>query len=282
MALDPLPLILVLLAALMHAGWNLIAKVGADRLVAMAVMKAPNTIVALGVLVVTGLPAAESWPFLFASAVVNSLYFYFLIHAYRGDLSLAYPVARGVAPLLVLVLSAVAVREVPSALGILGVAVISIAIFVLAARSDASRAHTQTIWWAGAVGMTIAVYTVIDGLGGRHAGTTMGYVASLNVLTGIVICTTAWLKRGNAAITGALRVYWRQGLIGGTLMLFSYMIVVYALTLAPMAKIAALRETSVIFAAILGVIVLREPFGARRIAASVILALGIILLVLAR
>jgi drug/metabolite transporter (DMT)-like permease len=276
------PVLLVLVSALMHAGWNLIAKRGTDRLLALAAMKAPNMLVALAVLLVAGLPAAGSWPFLLGSWVVNCLYFYFLLNAYRGDLSLAYPVARGVAPLLVLLLSAVAAGEVPGPGGIVGVALVSLAIFVLAARGHITRLHRETLGWAAGVGLTIAVYTVIDGLGARRADNAIGYVAALNVLTGIVMCGTAWLRRGGAAVVAGVRAEWKHGLVGGALMLFAYMIVVYAMTIAPMAQVAAVRESSVIFAAVLGVLVLREPFGARRIVASTILALGVGLLALGR
>jgi drug/metabolite transporter (DMT)-like permease len=282
MTLEPLALVLVLLSALMHAGWNLIAKIGGDRLVAMAVMKVPNMLAALLVLAFVGVPGRESWPFLIVSTCVNCMYFFFLIRAYRGDLSLAYPVARGVAPLLVLVLSAVSAHEMPTPVGVAGVLLISAAVLALAARRNGSRLHYETLVWAGGVGLTIALYTVIDGLGARRSGNVIGYVAILNVLTGIAVCGTAYARRGHALIAAGLRAYWRQGMVGGVLMLFAYMIVVYALTIAPMAQIAALRESSVIFAAILGVIVLREPFGRRRIAASVILDSGIALLALGR
>ena len=282
MGLEPLPLALVLISALMHAGWNLIAKIGRDRLVAMAVMKAPNMVVALVVLGVAGAPDAASWPFLVGSWVVNCLYFYFLTNAYRGDLSLAYPVARGVAPLLVLVLSAFAAREIPTVSVVVGVLTISLAIFVLAWRPERSPQHAETIRWAAAVGLAIALYTVIDGLGARRAGSVVGYVAALNVMTGISICGAAWFRRGRGPFFDALRRDWKHGLAGGTLMLLAYMIVVYALTIAPMGQVAALRESSVIFAAVLGVLVLREPFGGRRIAASAILAAGIALLVFGR
>jgi len=278
MTLEPLPLLLVLVSALMHAGWNLIAKLGSDRLIAMALMKAPNMLVALAVLAFAGLPAPESWPLLLASSGVNCLYFYFLINAYHaGDLSLAYPVARGLAPLFVLALSAIVAREIPSLAGFAGVVLISTAIFALAARRGATREHYATLLWASGVGLTIALYTVIDGLGGRSSGNVVGYVACLNILTGIAVCGAAIAKRGRAAVS-ALRGNWKNGLLGGTLMLFAYMIVVYALTLAPMAQIAALRESSVIFAAILGVIFLRERFGARRIVASAVVATGIAIL----
>jgi drug/metabolite transporter (DMT)-like permease len=278
MSLDPLPLVLVLLAAMMHAGWNFLAKAGDDRLVALAVIKGPNTLVALGILLFTGLPARESWPLLAASVTVNCLYFYFLIRAYRGDLSLAYPISRGLAPLLVLALSMLVAHEVPSPIGLFGVLLISGGILVLALRREPSRQHLETLMWAGAVALMIAAYTVIDGLGARRAGTSAGYVAALSALTGVAVCGIAWQRRGGARLLQAVRAGWLRGLVGGLLMLFAYVFVVHAMTLAPMAQVSALRESSVIFAALLGVIVLKEPFGRERVLASALVAAGIVLM----
>lgn len=278
MSLDPLPLVLVLLAAMMHAGWNFLAKAGDDQLVALAVIKGPNTLVALGILLFTGLPARESWPLLAASVTVNGLYFYFLIRAYRGDLSLAYPISRGLAPLLVLALSMLVAHEVPSPIGLLGVLLISGGILVLALRREPSRQHLETLMWAGAVALMIAAYTVIDGLGARRAGTSAGYVAALSALTGVAVCGIAWQRRGGARLLQAVRAGWLRGLVGGLLMLFAYVFVVHAMTLAPMAQVSALRESSVIFAALLGVIVLKEPFGRERVLASALVAAGIVLM----
>jgi len=280
--LDALPLALVLLAALMHAGWNLIAKLGNDRLVAMALIKAPNIVIAIAVIAFTGLPARESWPFLLGSTAVNCLYFYFLINAYRvGDLSLAYPVARGLAPLLVLALGWAFAGEMPTAAGFAGVIVISLSIVALGFERGAGARHYETLWWAAGVGLCIAVYTVTDGIGARLSRTAIGYVAVLNVFTGLAVCGTAAWRRGPALVE-ALRLNWRKGAFGGIMMLSGYTIVVYALTLAPMAQIAALRESSVIFAALLGALLLKEPFGAKRVVASTGVAAGIAILVLGR
>jgi drug/metabolite transporter (DMT)-like permease len=278
MSLGPLPLVLVLLAAMMHAGWNFLAKAGDDRLVALAVIKGPSTLVALGILLFTGPPARESWPLLAASVTVNCLYFYFLIRAYRGDLSLAYPISRGLAPLLVLALSMLVAHEVPSPIGLFGVLLISGGILVLALRREPSRQHLETLMWAGAVALMIAAYTVIDGLGARRAGTSAGYVAALSALTGVAVCGIAWQRRGGARLLQAVRAGWLRGLVGGLLMLFAYVFVVHAMTLAPMAQVSALRESSVIFAALLGVIVLKEPFGRERVLASALVAAGIVLM----
>jgi drug/metabolite transporter (DMT)-like permease len=277
--LDPLPLALVLLAALMHAGWNTIAKIGHDGLTTVALMKVPNMLVAALVLAVAGLPAVESWPYLLASTFANACYFYFLVSAYRhGDLSLAYPVARGIAPLLVLALSLFAAREVPSAAGLAGVLTVSVGVLAIGLQRGASRQHWVTVAWAACVGCTISIYTVLDGLGGRLSGNPIGYVAVLNLFTGIIILAVAARTR-RAALTAALRTDWHWGLLGGTMMLVGYAIVVYALTLAPMGQIAALRESSVVFATLIGTLYLREPLGTKRFVASCAVVVGILLLV---
>jgi drug/metabolite transporter (DMT)-like permease len=266
----------------MHAGWNLIAKRGHDVLVAMALIKVPNIAMAIGILAFMGLPPAAVWPWMLASTAVNCLYFYFLINAYRvGDLSLAYPVSRGMAPLLVLLLSLALAGEVPSAAAAAGVLLICIGIFALAARRGASRQHVHTLAWAAGVGFCIATYTVTDGIGARASGNPIAYVAVLNIFTGIGLISVAAWRRG-PAFKQALRTDWLNGVIGGALMLGAYTIVVFALTKAPMAQVSALREASVIFAAILGAIFLKEPFGGRRIAASVAVAAGIGMLALGK
>lgn len=282
--LEPTAFFLVLLSAAMHAGWNLIAKLGDDRLVAMAVLKAPNIVLSLALAAWAGWPARESWPFLAASAAINVFYFHFLIRAYQsGDLGVAYPVARGIAPLLVMALSAVVMQEIPSAAGVVGVLMISGALLALAVRggADPSGKHRTTMLWASAVGLTIAGYTVVDGLGGRVSGNVIGYVAALNIFTGVWVCGAALAQRP-AALAHALRGHWRKGTMGGAMMLLSYLIVVYAMTLAPMAQVAALRETSVIFAALLGTVFLHEPLGRRRVTIAAVVAAGIALIAVSR
>jgi drug/metabolite transporter (DMT)-like permease len=278
MTLDSWPIALVLLAALMHAGWNAIVKTGRDALVSMALIKVPNMAVAAVVLAIVGLPDRACWPYLAGSVLATGFYFYFLINAYRvGDLSLAYPVSRSVAPLLVMGLSLVALGEVPTVSGFVGVTVISLAILIIGMQRRATRQHYQALLWAAAVGVTIAVYTVLDGAGARVSGTPVAYVALLNICTGVLVCTAA-LRSRREALAEALRSDWLRGLVGGVMMLATYTIVVYALTLAPMALVAALRESSVIFAALIGALFLREPFGLRRVGASVAVAAGIAIL----
>lgn len=282
MTMDATVVFLVLLSALMHAAWNAMVRSGADTLIALFLVKGPTMFVAAAVLAVVGLPSLESWPYLLASTAITAAYFYFLTNAYRvGDLSVGYPVARGVAPVVVLLLSAAFVGERPTVSGLLGVAIISLGVLILAWRSDARGPKPAAIFWAIGVGLTIAAYTVSDGLGGRASGNPIGYAAVLNIMTGIVLCGAVVFLRGAEPAFASLR-QWKTGLAGGVLMFGAYAVVIYALSLAPIAGVAALRETGVIFAAIIGTLVLKEPLGARRIVASVVVAAGVVLLVVGR
>lgn len=282
MTLDLTTVALVLLSALMHAGWNALVKTSADRLIALFLVKATTMAVAAVVLGVVGLPAISSWPYLLASTAITAGYFFFLVNAYRvGDLSVAYPIARGVAPVLVLVPSILLVGERPATSGLGGIAMVSLGILVLAWRSGARGGHLAAIAWAAGVGSCIAGYTVSDAIGGRISGNPVGYAAVLNIMTGIALCTAVIFLRGTGAAVAALH-QWKIGLAGGVLMFGAYAIVIFALSRAPIAAVAALRETGVIFAAIIGAAVLNEPFGGKRIAAAMVVTAGVALLVLGR
>ena len=275
MTLDPAIVALVLLSALMHAGWNAVVKMGNDRLLALLLVKVPTMLVAAATLAVVGMPAPAAWPYLLVSTGISMGYYYFLVRAYHaGDLSVAYPVARGSAPIATLVLSFLIAGEQPTSAGTAGVLIVSAGIVVLGWQRGAGASHVATVLWALAVGLTIAGYTISDGIGARASGNPIGYAAALNILTGIPLAAAAFALRRGAAID-ALRHGWRKGFAGGVLMFGAYAIVIYALTLAPMAAIAALRETGVIFAAVIGTLALRERYGAKRIAASALVAAGL-------
>lgn len=282
MSIDFSVLLLVLLSAVMHAAWNALVRSGDDTLISLFLVKAPTMLVAAGVLLVTGLPAMESVPFMMFSTMVTAGYFYFLTNAYKvGDLSVCYPVARGVAPVSVLLLSVFVFDEVATLSAYVGVAIVSFGVLILAWRSNKAFANRKGLAWAAGVGLTIAGYTVSDGAGARISSNPIGYTAMHSIMTGIVLCTAVIYLRGYAAAIGSLR-YWQKGLAGGTLMFSAYAIVVYALTLAPVPTVAALRETGVIFAAFIGTVILKEPLGKRRVLASVFVALGVAILVLGR
>lgn len=263
----------VLGAGLLHAGWNALLKSagGGDPLLDTATIVTGGTVCSLVVLPFVPLPLAASWPFAFASAVVHLGYNLTLAQAYRtGDLSFAYPLMRGTAPLLVTLLGVVFLRELPPAQVMLGILLISAGIVGIA---FAQRHHhpRAAVYWALGNAVIIAVYTLIDGAGVRVAGNALSYVVWLSFIDGIIFLAWVRIGRGTGAMT-YISVQWRRGLLGGFCSVAAYAIVLWAMTRAPVAAVAALRETSVLFAAIIGTVLLKEGFGIARLigAASVV------------
>ena len=270
---------LVLLAAVLHAGWNALVKVTGDRLVVMAVITTGSGLIALAGLPFVALPDRASWPFLAASVVLHIGYNLFLVRAYRhGDLGQVYPIARGSAPLLVLALAYFAAGERVSALDLAAVVVIAVGLGSLAFRAGMPSIHDRaTLAYAFGTALFIAGYTVVDGMGARQAGSAHGYALWLFVLDGIPITVIAIALRGRA-FARSVTAHWRAGLAGGAMSLAAYWLVIWAMTVAPMALVAALRETSVVFAALIAAVILKEGFGPRRIAAAALVAAGVVLL----
>lgn len=270
---------LVLLAAIMHAVWNAVVKASGDRLLTMTVVQTAGTVMGIMVAPLVAPPAPESWPYLVFSALVHNGYYAFLIFAYRaGDLSHVYPVARGSAPLAVAVFAAVFAAEVPGPVGIAGIALVSLGVMALAFAGGIPRGDTaKAVGLALATGLLIAVYTVTDGLGMRLAGAPWGYIVWLNIFTGIPILSVTLFLRGRALGRHFGR-YWKRDGGGGVLAVTGYALVLLALSQGAMAHVAALRETSVLFATVIGAYTLGEGFGTRRIAAAAAIATGILIL----
>jgi drug/metabolite transporter (DMT)-like permease len=288
MVLDPLIIGLLLLAALMHASWNAVLKSDqSDRLATFGVITAIGMV--MGLCAMPFLPSIEpaAWKYLLISTAIHGLYFTFLLRAYSlGDLSHIYPIARGLNPLLVMLVSGHLVGEhfrVQDVVGILLMSggVISIA---LPQRSVAPRPagrYGLATLFAMLTGAAIAAYIVVDGLGVRSAGPTLqqrlAYVAWLYVLSGPWLLLLAiWLRPDT--IWSHLRKNWWRGAVGGATANTSYGVAIYALALGPMAHVAALRETSVLFGALIGALLLHESFGARRVAAAVAIVAGLVLM----
>ncbi len=268
---------LVLGSALLHASWNAIIKSSREVMLDTALVAAGAGLLALPLAALVPLPAGASWPYLGASAAIHVGYFSTLVAAYRvGDLGHAYPLMRGIAPLLVALFGVVLLDEHPSASVWLGIALISAGILSLGLlqRGRAQRAATL---WALANAAIIAGYTLVDGTGARLSGSPAGYVAALFWLQGLLFVTLVAILRQRAAFEYAAR-NWQRGLIGGLFLISAYGIVLWAMTRAPVAAVAALRETSVIFAALLGSLFLKEPFGRQRLFAACAVALGVIAL----
>jgi drug/metabolite transporter (DMT)-like permease len=266
----------VLGAGMLHAGWNALLKSasGGDALLDTATVVAGSTVCSLLALPFVPLPDAAAWPFIAASTCIHVAYYLTLAQAYRtGDLSFAYPLMRGTAPLLVTVLGAVFLRELPPLHVIAGIVLISIGIISIAFARRASHPPAAA-WWAFANAAIIAVYTLVDGTGARASGNALSYVLWLTFIEGVVYLTLLGRHRGTRAI-GYVRNQWRRGLLGGFCSVAAYAIVLWAMTRAPVAAVAALRETSVIFAALIGALWLKEGFGFARLAGAATVVLGV-------
>lgn len=278
MQLDPSIIAFVLLAAGMHAGWNALMKVATDRVVAMVLVNAMCAALGLILILMTDAPHRDSWPYLAATAAVHQFYFVFLVMAYQaGDLSHVYPIARGSGPLLVALLSGPLVGESLATGQAVGVVLTSLGIasLALAQRGVVRVQNLSPALWALAVGLTIAMYTIIDARGVRASHSPLGYVGWLFVLNGL--CFVFWIgARPPSLFAAAVRQTWRQWMGGGLLTTGSYGITLWCYSIGAVAPMAALRETSVIFAAFIGSRLLGESFGARRVFAAAIVAAGVI------
>jgi len=266
----------VLAAALLHAGWNALLKSapGGDPLLDMAAVVAGSSAVAMVVAPFVGFPDAAAWKFAAASTAIHFGYYVTLSQAYRtGDLSFAYPLMRGTAPLLTTVLGIAFLGEWPTVQTATGIALISLGIVSIAFLRRGRHPPAATAW-ALTNAAIIGLYTLVDGTGARASNNPAAYVVWLSVLEGIPFLGWVLLRRGPASLD-YLRRGWRRGLAGGAASLAAYGIVLWAMTLAPVAAVAALRETSVLFAALIGAYWLKEGFTLPRLAGAASVVLGI-------
>jgi drug/metabolite transporter (DMT)-like permease len=276
-----LPVSLVLLSAALHASWNFIVKRQDDKLFSgWLTFLIPGVLLAPA-LAFTGLPSREVWPFLCASVFMHTLYMIALVRAYsHGDLSVVYPVARGAAPLLVAAGAPVLLGERLSLMGVLGIGLVGGGIAWLGLSARRSPGTARAVLWALATAGTIAAYSMTDKVGVAHAHP-LAYVIVLLGLTGVALTPYVLWKRDARQLEALWRRVWPSALLGGLLSLLAYLLVLTAMRLAQVSYVAALRETSVVFAAALGARMLDEPYGGRRVLAAIVVASGLILLVLA-
>ncbi|MET9897985.1 DMT family transporter [Streptomyces sp. NPDC006446] len=274
--MTPLVTAAVLLAAVTHASWNAIAHRITDKLVGFTLIAGGGMLIGLAMVPFVAFPASGAWPYLIASALIHIAYYVLLMRSFRlGDFGQAYPIARGTAPLIVTVLAAVFAHEVPDGWAASGVALscaglTGVALWGLRGR----RPNWAAIGAALATGVSIAAYTVVDGLGVRASGTSLGYIAWLMAIEGVVIPAYA-LYRWRGGTVSALRPFAAVGFLGAALSVMAYGLVLWAQTRAELAPIAALRESSIIVGAAIGAVFFKERFGAPRIAAAGLLVVGI-------
>ena len=278
--MDPFVFGAVLVAAACHASWNALIKIRLDPFLAIVLISALAGIVALPLLFFVPVPPAAAWPWLVASVIAHVGYYVGLSSAYRlGDMGQVYPIARGTAPLMTAAGGALLVGENFSLIGWAGIVGLTSGVFLLSMRASGDLAHLnrRAVGFALFTAVTICCYSLVDGIGARTAGNAHSYALWLFVIDGAFITGIAIAWRGTGAIPAMAR-YWKSGLIGGVLSLVAYWIVIWAMTVAPIALVAALRETSVLFAAVIAVVILKEPLRATRIVAAVLIVIGIALI----
>ena len=264
----------VLGAAFLHALWNVLVKSSTDKQLDSTAVGVGGMLVALVALPWVAVPAAASWPWLAASAAVHVLYFIFLAGAYRwGELSYSYPIMRGGGPMVVALVGAFALGEVLPPMETLGVALVCAGILAFAA----GRHDRRATWFALGNARVIAAYTLIDGQGARLSQAPVSYTLWFFALNGVLIGSVVLAQRGRA-LPAYLGRHWGRTLAGGVLSVASYGIALWAMTRAPIALVAVLRETSVIFGAILGALFLGEKMTRRRLVATGAVLAGLIAL----
>ena len=282
------PLVLaVLFGAVLHAGWNALVKSSGDKELDTALVHFLGALVALPPLLLVGAPPAATWPYIGASLIVHIAYYVTLAGAYKhGELGMTYPIMRGSAPLLVALGSQLVLGEALSPLawaGVLGVT-LGVAMVGLAHPGEALH-HRRALAFALANAVVIMTYTFIDGSGVRSAvaagASALSYVLLLFVLDGVPYPALVVLRRdaaGRRAILEYARRRWPLAALGGAASIGSYAIALWAMTRAPVAAVSALRETSVLFATLLGAWLLKERLGPQRLLGAVVIVGGVIAL----
>ncbi|MGW6895780.1 EamA family transporter [Streptomyces sp. NBC_01718] len=249
-----------------------------DQLLSFTLISGGGALLGAVIACFVPLPAAEAWPYLVVSAVLHVAYMALLMRSFTlGDFGQMYPIARGTAPLVVTVLAAVFVGERPDGWATAGVAVACaglVGVALWGIRGTQARPHWPAITAALATGLAIAGYTTVDGVGVRASGTSLGYIAWLMILEGLAVpAYTLCRRRGQLA--AQLKPFAARGLLGAALSVAAYGLVLWAQTKAPLAPIAALRESSIIVGAAIGSVFFKERFGAPRIAAAGLMVIGI-------
>jgi drug/metabolite transporter (DMT)-like permease len=279
--MDALAFAAVLFAAACHAGWNATIKGGSlDPLATTVLISVGAAIVAAALLPVVGLPAPAAWPWCAASVAIHLFYFAALIESYRaGDMGQVYPIARGSAPLMTAVATNTFLGERLGLPNWFGIILLTAGVLLLSLRGgrELARLDRKAVGFALFTAVTICAYSVVDGMGARHAGSANAYSAALFAGVGPVMLLYGLARRGPEALD-TMRRHWRLGLAGGTLQLGSYGISIWAMTVAPIAIVAALRETSVLFGTAIALVWLKEPLRPSRVAAALMIVVGLVII----
>lgn len=269
----------VLAAAAMHASWNAMLKVRGDRFVAVSLMSVGMALTAAPLLPFVAVPEGVTWVWLLLSLCFHTGYKYYLARAYEiGDLAVAYPLARGTAPLLATVGGVFLLAEIPGPLAILGIVLLCCGVFLMSFRGHGVGAFGgRSVFFALVTSLFISGYTLTDGSGARSAVDATSYAVWLFLFEGLWSLVFCILLRG-PKIVHAMLPEWKVGLVGGFLSAVAYWIAMWAMTRAPIAAVAVLRETSILFAMLLSVAMLGEPLTRWRVAAALLIVGGVVAL----
>ncbi len=251
-------LMLVLFAALLHASWNVVVKISSDQVVSLALLQIFMGVMGLVILLVFGLPARVAWPFAIASGALHTGYNLFLARSYKfGELGLVYPVARGTAPLLILLGTQLFTHDVLSSMALIGVLTLVVGIWLIALSGNVFHVHRATFIFALITSVFIGCYTVVDGLGGGASGDASSYTGLLYLFDAAGMLIAAPIMRGPSIFTVMARS-WKSGALGAIMAGAAYWIIIWAMSQAPIAAVAALRETSILFALLFSAKLLKE------------------------
>lgn len=275
--MDSTVVAMLLLAALLHASWHALIKTAGDRLAGLAGMNIVSTAVSLALLPLVTVPAAAVWPVLLFSVVLHNLYKVGLAQVYRhGDLSQAYPIARGISPLIATVIAWGVLGEVLEAGQMVGVGLVSVGLIAIGMERRGGALSPALLVSAGLTGCLVAAYSVVDAYGTRVSGDWVSYAVWLVALDGGVFVAVMSRLRGRAlwSIVGR---EWRRTLISGLLGVGAFGVFLWALSRGAVGGVSALRETSVLFASLIGIFVLKERWSVPRLSGAMLITLGIIL-----
>lgn len=268
--------LIVLLAAMLNAGWNALIKVSGDRIAVMALVTLFGSVVSLLAVPFVAMPDPASWPWLAAAILIHTGYHFLLPVAYNyGDLGQVYPIARGSAPLLVTLGAAVFAGEVLGAIPLLGVVFLAVGVMSLTFdRRTGVKQNPRAVLFALGTGAFIASYTLVDGLGARHAGSVLGFAVCLTIGDGLLtfLIALSWKAR---AIKEVALSNMKPAMLAGSMQVGAYWIAIWALAVAPLGMVSALRETGVLFAALISTFILKEGFGVWRFVSAGLIACGI-------
>jgi drug/metabolite transporter (DMT)-like permease len=267
-------MLVVLFGALLHASWNVLAKSGGDPLIDTTLILIGGAVLAVLALPLLPLPAPASFPFIATSAVLQVGYFWLVTAAYRsGDMSLAYPLMRGTAPLLLALVSSAILGEQLGLGAICGIVIVCGGVLTMALAHRRNGADWRPVGFALANAVVIAGYTLVDGVGARRSGDAMAYTLAIFLASCVLFVPwVAW--RHGAALAEVLRRRWHLGLGGGACIILSYGLALWAMTRGPIAPVAALRETSILFGLVLARLSLRERPSPIRMAGGLLILVG--------